>query len=65
MLMRFLQGAMLENMERGVGKRNQAMPCDVDVPGNKVCCEVVISPAILSLSFGVMWAWTWSLVAVK
>ena len=56
---------MLENMERGVGKRNQAMPCDVDLPGNKVCCEVVISPAILSLSFGVMWAWTWSLVAVK
>jgi hypothetical protein len=30
------------------------MAYDVDVPGNKVCCEKVLSPAILSLTFGVM-----------
>ena len=30
------------------------MACDVDAVGNKVWCEMMTSPAILSLTFGVM-----------
>jgi hypothetical protein len=63
MSMHFLQGAILRIAGGQVWEKESERWRAVSMClGNKVCGELLISPAILSLTFGVMRAWVGALV---